>query len=62
MIDIFTNGEAYWVVKQGKFGKVCLACHAYDSSIEDHAFAIADVLRSVGQEFQIIEGAYEDDE
>lgn len=62
-IQIYNNGEAYWVVLNNENGgKEIIVCRDYDDSIDDHAWAIKCALEVVGHPVEFIREAYNEDE
>ena len=61
-IQIYNNGEVYWVVLNNENGeKEVIACEDYDAGIHEHAQAIATALEAVGQDVDYITEAYNEE-
>ena len=62
-IQIYNNGEAYWVVLNNENDeKEIITCRDYGADIESHALAVAAILEAAGHPVEFIEEAYNEDE
>ena len=61
-IQIYNNGEAYWVVLNNENGeKEVIACEDYDATLVEHAYAISTTLEAVGHLAEFIQEAYNEE-
>lgn len=62
-IQIYNNGEAYWVVLNNENGeKEIITCQDYYADVNSRALAVAAILEAVGHPVEFISEAYNEDE